>query len=279
MARRARRTAAGADQAPAGRGARGHAAGTHRRFSRRRARAGALRYRNRAQPRRPRRADARIRYRFSHRFLEQARAMTSGKLLKPHRVDHPDKFSLADCDPADTGGVAHDKKGGKAMLAKDVERLGELQERLYAHGRWAVLVVLQGMDAAGKDGVISHVMSAVNPQGCTVHPFKAPSDEELSHDFLWRAAQRLPARGQIGIFNRSYYEETLVVRVHPEMLLRQKIPEPLAGKDIWKNRFHDIRAFERHLARSGVLVLKFFLHISREEQRQRLLARIDDPAK
>jgi len=205
--------------------------------------------------------------------------MTSGKLLKSHRIDHPDKFSLADCDPADTGGIAHDKKGGKAMLAEDVERLGELQERLNAHGRWAVLVVLQGMDAAGKDGVIEHVMSAVNTQGCTVHPFKAPSDEELAHDFLWRAAKRLPPRGQIGIFNRSYYEETLVVRVHPEMLLRQKIPEPLAGKDIWKNRFHDIRAFERHLARSGVLVLKFFLHISPEEQRQRLLARIDDPAK
>jgi PPK2 family polyphosphate:nucleotide phosphotransferase len=205
--------------------------------------------------------------------------MTSGKLLKSHRIDHPDKFSLADCDPADTGGIAHDKKGGKAMLAEDVERLGELQQRLNAHGRWAVLVVLQGMDAAGKDGVIEHVMSAVNPQGCTVHPFKAPSDEELAHDFLWRAAKRLPPRGQIGIFNRSYYEETLVVRVHPEMLLRQKIPEPLAGKDIWKNRFHDIRAFERHLSRSGVLVLKFFLHISREEQRQRLLARIDEPAK
>jgi PPK2 family polyphosphate:nucleotide phosphotransferase len=205
--------------------------------------------------------------------------MTSGKLLKSHRIDHPDKFSLADFDPADTGGIAHDKKGGKAMLAEDVERLGELQQRLNAHGRWAVLVVLQGMDAAGKDGVIEHVMSAVNPQGCTVHPFKAPSDEELAHDFLWRAAKRLPPRGQIGIFNRSYYEETLVVRVHPEMLLRQKIPKPLAGKDIWKNRFHDIRAFERHLSRSGVLVLKFFLHISREEQRQRLLARIDEPAK
>jgi PPK2 family polyphosphate:nucleotide phosphotransferase len=205
--------------------------------------------------------------------------MTKDNHLNQFVIDGPDKFRLADYDPADTGGIAHDKKGGKAMLEKDVERLGELQKRLYANGRWAVLVVLHGMDTAGKDGVISHVMSAVNPQGCTVHAFKAPSDEELGHDFLWRAVKRLPARGQIGIFNRSYYEETLVVRVHPEMLVRQKIPEPLAGKDIWKNRFHDTRAFERHLSRSGILVLKFFLHISRAEQRQRLLARIDDPAK
>jgi PPK2 family polyphosphate:nucleotide phosphotransferase len=205
--------------------------------------------------------------------------MTSTKHFNRYRIDNPDKFHLADCDTAETAGIAHDKKGGKAMLAEDVERLGDLQKRLYADGRWAVLIILQGMDTGGKDGVISHVMSAVNPQGCTVHAFKAPSEEELAHDFLWRAAKRLPARGLIGIFNRSYYEETLVVRVHPELLLRQKIPEPLAGKDIWKNRFHDIRAFERHLARSGILVLKFFLHISREEQRKRLLARIDEPAK
>ena len=162
------------------------------------------------------------------------------------------------------------------MLADDVKRLGELQQRLYADGRWALLVVLQGMDAAGKDGVIEHVMTGLNPQGCNVHPFKAPSEEELAHDFLWRAAVRLPGARQIGIFNRSYYEETLVVRVHPELLERQKLPPRLVGKDIWKERFQDIRAFERHLARSGVLVLKFFLHISREEQRQRLLARLDD---
>ena len=138
--------------------------------------------------------------------------MTSAKPIKQYRIDNPDRFRLASFDPAGTGGIAHDKKGGKAMLAKDVERLGELQERLYANGRWAVLVVLQGMDTAGKDGVIKHVMSAVNPQGCEVHPFKAPSEEELAHDsFLWRAAKRLPERGRIGIFNRSYYEETLVV--------------------------------------------------------------------
>ena len=145
--------------------------------------------------------------------------------------------------------------------------------------RWAVLVVLQGMDAAGKDGVIKHVMAGINPQGCQVHPFKAPSADELDHDFLWRAAIRLPARGDINIFNRSYYEEVLVVRVHPEILARQKLPAKLIGKDIWKERFEDIRAFERHLARSGVAVLKFFLHISKEEQRRRLLDRIEEPAK
>ncbi len=205
--------------------------------------------------------------------------MTSAKHIKQCRIDNPGRFRLASFDPADTGGIAHDKKSGKAMLAKDVERLAELQERLYAHGRWALLIVLQGMDTAGKDGVIKHVMSAVNPQGCEVHPFKAPSEEELAHDFLWRAAKRLPERGRIGIFNRSYYEEALVVRVHPEMLARQKLPVQLIGNDIWKDRFHDIRAFERHLANSGVVVLKFFLHISKEEQRQRLLARIDVPAK
>ena len=142
-----------------------------------------------------------------------------------------------------------------------------------------MLVVLQGMDTAGKDGVIKHVMAGINPQGCEVHPFKAPSDEELDHDFLWRAAIRLPARGDIGIFNRSYYEEVLVVRVHPEMLARQKLPAKLVGKDIWNERFEDIRGFERHLARNGVAVLKFFLHISKEEQRRRLLARLDEPAK
>ena len=142
-----------------------------------------------------------------------------------------------------------------------------------------MLVVLQGMDTSGKDGVIKHVMTGINPQGCEVHPFKAPSADELDHDFLWRAAIRLPARGDIDIFNRSYYEEVLVVRVHPEMLARQKLPAKLVGKDIWNERFEDIRAFERHLARSGVAVLKFFLHISKEEQRRRLLDRLEEPAK
>jgi PPK2 family polyphosphate:nucleotide phosphotransferase len=205
--------------------------------------------------------------------------MTAAKLGKRYRIDDPGKFRLASCDTADSGGIALDKKGGKAILAQDTDRLKELQERLYAHGHWAVLVVLQGMDTAGKDGVIEHVIGAINPQGCEVHSFKAPSEEELAHDFLWRAAKRLPERGRIGIFNRSYYEEVLVVRVHPELLARQKLPEQLASKNIWNQRFADIRAFEAHLANSGVLVLKFFLHISKEEQRQRLLARVDEPAK
>jgi PPK2 family polyphosphate:nucleotide phosphotransferase len=193
------------------------------------------------------------------------------------RVDAPDRFRLASFDPSDTAGLV---KGDAApMLERDVERLRGLQERLYAGHRWAVLVVLQGMDTAGKDGVVKHVMAGVNPQGCEVHSFKAPSGEELDHDFLWRAALRLPRRGHIGIFNRSYYEETLAVRVHPELLERQQLPDTLVGKRLWRERFHDIRAFERHLARSGVVVLKFLLHISREEQRQRFLERIEDPDK
>jgi len=172
-----------------------------------------------------------------------------------------------------------DKDEVKALLAEDAKRLGELQGRLYAEDKWSVLIVLQGMDTAGKDGVIEHVMAGVNPQGCVVHAFKAPSAEEIDHDFLWRSAVRLPERGRIGIFNRSHYEEVLVVRVHPDLLARQKLPPSLMGKDIWEHRFKDIRGFERHLARSGTVVLKFFLHISREEQRQRLLARLDEPAK
>jgi PPK2 family polyphosphate:nucleotide phosphotransferase len=200
-------------------------------------------------------------------------------LIKRYRIDDADRFRLASFDSADTAGLDLDKDKCNAMLAQDVERLAKLQERLYAHDRWALLVVLQGMDAAGKDSVIKHVMSGISPQGCEVHPFKAPSAEELEHDFLWRAATRLPARGHIGIFNRSHYEEVLVVRVHPDLLARQKLPDVLVTNDTWKERFKDIRAFERHLARSGVAVLKFFLHISKEEQRRRLLARLDEPAK
>jgi PPK2 family polyphosphate:nucleotide phosphotransferase len=203
--------------------------------------------------------------------------MPPSKLIKRLRIDDPDGFRLAAFDPADTGGL--DKRDAQAMLADDVKRLAELQQRLYADGRWAVLVVLQGMDAAGKDGVIEHVMTGLNPQGCNVHAFKAPTAEELAHDFLWRAAVRVPERRRIGIFNRSHYEETLVVRVHPELLERQKLPPQLVGKNIWKERFQDIRKFERHLARNGVAVLKFFLHVSREEQRQRLLKRLEEPAK
>src|SRR5712692_1794245 len=205
--------------------------------------------------------------------------MNFEKILKRYRIDDPDRFRLASVDAADTGGLDLDKDDAKTMLAQDSERLADLQQRLYAHDRWALLVVLQGMDTAGKDGVIKHMMGGLNPQGCEVHPFKAPSAHELDHDFLWRAAIRLPARGDINIFNRSYYEEVLVVRVHPEMLARQKLPEQLVGKDIWKERFKDIRGFERHLLRSGTRVLKFFLHISKDEQRRRLLARLDEPAK
>jgi PPK2 family polyphosphate:nucleotide phosphotransferase len=201
------------------------------------------------------------------------------KTLKRYRIDDPDRFRLASIDPGDTGGRDLDKDDGKTMLVEDTERLADLQQRLYAHDRWALLVVLQGMDTAGKDGVIKHMMGGLNPQGCEVHPFKAPTSRELDHDFLWRAAIRLPARGDINIFNRSYYEEVLVVRVHPELLARQKLPEKLVGKDMWKERFKDIRGFERHLLRSGTRVLKFFLHISKDEQRQRLLARLDEPAK
>jgi PPK2 family polyphosphate:nucleotide phosphotransferase len=201
------------------------------------------------------------------------------KLIKQFRIDDPDDFKLARFDPADTAGLDLDKDDANAMLAQDVERLAKLQERLYADHRWALLVVLQAMDTAGKDGVIKHVMSGVNPQGCDVHSFKAPSAEELDHDFLWRTTVRLPRRGHIGMFNRSHYEEVLAVRVHPELLERQKLPPQVVGKNIWKERFKDIRAFERHLARSGIAVIKFFLHISKEEQRQRLLARVDEPAK
>jgi PPK2 family polyphosphate:nucleotide phosphotransferase len=201
------------------------------------------------------------------------------KLIQRYRIDDADRFRLAAFNSADTGGLDLEKDKCNAMLAQDVERLAKLQERLYAHDRWALLVVLQGMDASGKDGVIKHVMSGLNPQGCEVHPFKLPSEQELDHDFLWRAVARLPKRGQIGIFNRSHYEEVLAVRVRPDLLARQKLPDVLVTKDIWKERFKDIRDFERHLARNGVAVLKFFLHISREEQRRRLLARLDDPAK
>jgi PPK2 family polyphosphate:nucleotide phosphotransferase len=205
--------------------------------------------------------------------------MPSAKFFERYRIDKPERFRLADFSTRDTAGLNCDKDEVKALVAEDADRLGDLQERLYAEDKWAVLIVLQGMDTAGKDGIIEHVMAGVNPQGCIVHAFKAPSAEELEHDFLWRPAQRLPERGRIGIFNRSYYEEVAVVRVHPEFLTKQKLPPGLTGKDIWKHRYKSIRGFERHLARNGTIVLKFFLHISPEEQRERLLARLDEPAK
>jgi PPK2 family polyphosphate:nucleotide phosphotransferase len=201
------------------------------------------------------------------------------KILKHCRVDEPGHFRLAAHDPAECFGLSTNIDDVKPILAAGIARLEELQQRLYANGQWAVLLVLQGMDAAGKDGVIKHVMSGVNPQGCEVHGFKAPSEEELRHDFLWRTTVRLPENGRIGIFNRSHYEEVLAVRVHPEMLARQKLPLRAVGKDIWQRRFQDIRTFERHLSRNGMLILKFHLRISREEQRNRFLARLDEPAK
>ncbi len=200
------------------------------------------------------------------------------KLVERYRVSKGGTFRLTDVDPADSGGI---KSKGKAQqaLASGVGRLEDLQEKLYAQDRWAVLAIFQAMDAAGKDGTIKHVMSGVNPQGCEVHSFKQPSSEELEHDFLWRCAARLPERGRIGIFNRSYYEEVLVVRVHPEFLEGQHMPPEVVGEGIWKERFEDINAFERHLTRNGTRVLKFFLHVSPDEQRRRFLERLDTPQK
>jgi PPK2 family polyphosphate:nucleotide phosphotransferase len=200
------------------------------------------------------------------------------RLARRHRVDRPKQFRLKDVDPADTNGFDPDELGGETLQG-NVRRLAKLQEKLYAQDRWAVLVVVQAMDAAGKDSTIEHVLSGVNPAGCQVFNFKAPTSQELDHDWLWRHVLCLPERGRIGIFNRSWYEEVLVVRVREEVMARARIPEELVTKDVWKERFEDIRAFERHLARNGTLVLKFFLHVSKGEQRKRLLSRIDEPAK
>jgi PPK2 family polyphosphate:nucleotide phosphotransferase len=200
-------------------------------------------------------------------------------IARRFRIDKPHKFKLADHDPADTCGLSIDKAEAKSMLADGISRLSDLQERLWASDTWSVLIVLQAMDAAGKDGIIKHVMTGLNPQGVDVHGFKQPSSEELNHDFLWRVGERLPPRGRIGIFNRSYYEEVLVVRVHPHLLDAERLPAKLVKDDIWQRRFQDIRAFEQRLADNGTLILKFFLNISRDEQRQRFLARIDEPGK
>jgi PPK2 family polyphosphate:nucleotide phosphotransferase len=203
--------------------------------------------------------------------------MKLAKVVTRICVTKPKRFRIADCDPAATYGVT--KEDAEKLLADEVARLGDLQERLWAQHRWAVLVILQGMDAAGKDGVVEHVMAGVNPQGCDVHSFKAPTREELDHDFLWRTARVMPERGRIGIFNRSYYEEVLIARVHPDLLAKEQLPKKLVRPDIWRQRFKDIIHFERTLAHNGILVLKFFLNISHEEQRQRLLARLEEPAK
>ncbi len=188
------------------------------------------------------------------------------------------RFRLKDHDPADIDGV-RSREDAEASLGRSIGAMRELQEKLYAQDRWALLVVLQAMDAAGKDSTIKHVMSGINPAGCQVFSFKAPSDEELDHDYLWRSQRALPERGRIGIFNRSYYEEVLVVRVHPEILARQKVPPSLVGRRIWKERFDDIRAFERYATRNGIAIRKFFLNVSRGEQTRRFLARLDEPDK
>jgi PPK2 family polyphosphate:nucleotide phosphotransferase len=199
--------------------------------------------------------------------------------IAPYRVTNGKNFRLKDISPADTGGLDEGKEAAKEMLQEEVELLCALQEKLYAQDNWALLLVLQAMDAAGKDGTIKHVLSGVNPQGCEVTSFKTPSATELDHDYLWRSAKALPERGRIGIFNRSYYEEVLVVRVHPELLAKQKLPPSLVGKDIWEERYEDISAFERFLSRNGTVVRKFFLHLSHEEQRKRLLGRLETPEK
>jgi len=198
--------------------------------------------------------------------------------VKPFRITDGRKFTLKDVDPRSTAGI-RSKDAAKALLEAGVERLAELQDRLYAQDRWSLLLIFQAMDAAGKDGTIKHVMSGVNPTGCQVFSFKAPSAEELDHDFMWRALKCLPERGRIGIFNRSYYEEMLVVRVHPELLYAQKLPPALVTDDTWKERFEDVRNIERYLARNGVVILKFFLHVSKDEQRERFLERLQQKEK
>jgi len=204
----------------------------------------------------------------------------AGKFVSSFRITNGDKFRLKDIDPGDTLHLdSDDKPSVKEHLAWGVQVLAELQDMLYAQDRWAVLLIFQAMDAAGKDGAIKHVMSGVNPQGCQVYSFKAPTSEDLDHDFLLRCQKCLPERGRIGIFNRSYYEETLVVRVHREFLEKQKLPPELISKRIWKERFQDIRAFERYLSRNGVAICKFFLHVSRKEQKKRFLERLENPEK
>jgi PPK2 family polyphosphate:nucleotide phosphotransferase len=202
------------------------------------------------------------------------------EFARPFRVTDGDKFRLKDVDPGDTLGFKSEAKPrAKEGLQLGVSALAEFQDMLYAQDRWAVLLIFQAMDAAGKDGTIKHVMSGVNPQGCQVFSFKSPSAEDLDHDFLWRCIKCLPNRGNIGIFNRSYYEEVLVVRVHPEFLTKQKIPPRLLTKDIWQERFQDIRSFERYLSRNGIKIVKFFLHVSKKEQRRRFLDRAEQPEK
>jgi PPK2 family polyphosphate:nucleotide phosphotransferase len=204
--------------------------------------------------------------------------MKAKKVADAYCVESGKHFRLKDFDPADTGHW-RSKENAAEVLQQGIVRMAELQDKLYAQNSWALLLIFQAMDAAGKDGIIKHVMSGINPQGCQVYSFKAPSELELQHDFLWRTTCDLPERGHIGIFNRSYYEEVLVVRVHPEILKGQETPSTLVGKNVWDERFEDIRCFERHMARSGTVIRKFFLHVSKKEQKRRFLARLDEPQK
>jgi PPK2 family polyphosphate:nucleotide phosphotransferase len=204
--------------------------------------------------------------------------MKTSKLAKSYRIDNGKHFRINDYDPADTGHW-HSIENAREALQDGIARMADLQAKLYAQDCWSLLLIFQAMDAAGKDGTIKHVMSGVNPEGVQVYSFKTPSDTELQHDFLWRTTQHLPERGRIGIFNRSYYEEVLVVRVHPKVLDNEKLPPALLTKNIWEERFEDIRSFERHLARNGTVIRKFFLHLSKKEQKTRFLARLDEPEK
>jgi PPK2 family polyphosphate:nucleotide phosphotransferase len=204
--------------------------------------------------------------------------MKPREFAKPFRVMDGTHFRLKDFDPTDTLGLKS-KEHAREALERGIARLSELQEKLYAQDRWAILIILQAMDAAGKDSTIKHVMSGVNPQGCQVTAFKAPSSEDLQHDFLWRTMRFMPERGSIGIFNRSYYEEVLVVRVHPEIFAREKMPQRLISGKIWQERFADINAYESYLSRNGIVVLKFFLNVSKKEQKRRFLERLDEPEK
>ena len=205
-------------------------------------------------------------------------ALTFANLSRRYRITNGDKFRLKHFAPDDDRGLAL-KKSCDELLDQSVQRMASLQDRLYAQDRWAVLLIFQALDAAGKDGTIKHVMSGLNPQGCEVHPFKSPSLEELDHDFMWRTSRLLPPRGHIGIFNRSYYEEVLIVRVHPEILAAQHLPPELVGKRLWDERYSDIVNFERYLSRQGVVIRKFFLHVSKEEQKARFLKRLEEPEK
>jgi len=205
--------------------------------------------------------------------------MIPADIPKRYRIEDGRNFRLKNINPGDTGGLGIDKDGAKDLLKDGVKALSQWQEKLYADDRWSLLLIFQAMDAAGKDGAIEHVMSGVNPQGCMVTSFKQPSAQELDHDFLWRTTKALPERGRIGIFNRSYYEEVLVVRVHPKILDGQKLPKGLATDRVWQERYESIRDFERHMARNGTAVLKFFLHVSKEEQLDRFLDRIEEPGK